>query len=129
MNTLGRVRVLVGIIVGLCSLVAAYSLGGTTQEAPAVVRAHRFELVDADGHVRASLSKGPDVNRSQSNAVASAGLLQIVQQSPMITMFDSKQRRRLELYVPLAGGPTLIMYTENGLPSVILSGGLTVVRP
>ena len=87
------------VIAAVCLMVTAaaiaYVVGQAKATAPKVVRAQRFELVDAQGRPRAMLGLGPDG-------------------SPALELTDEKRQVRAALSLAPAGGqPTLVLYDDN----------------
>lgn len=87
------------VIVAMCLLVAvaavAWAAGQAKASAPEVIRAQRFDLVDAEGRVRGRLS------------IASSS-------GPALLLYDENGTVRARLRLSLDGSPTLDLYDTDG---------------
>jgi len=97
------------LVVAVCLVVivaAVVYAAGKAKAVPVqeVVRAKRFELVDAEGRVR--------------------GALELVGVEPRLVLYDEKSRQRAKLLLGPDGSPTLVLRDEKGNLRVILGAGV-----
>ena len=68
----GKWAVVLAVLVVLAAIALAYAAGQAKAAAPEVVRAQRFEVVDAEGRVRIALAMGGENGQSPGLALLDA---------------------------------------------------------
>ncbi len=108
------------LVVALCVVVTvaavAYAAGKATGEVPEVIRAKRFELVDADGRVRAALGLGrgqPVLAFADTGGKARVLLALSDDGTPGLGLADGDGEVRAVLRVRGDGSPSLELREEH----------------
>ncbi len=118
------------VIVAVCLVVAAvavaYAAVQNKASGPDVVRAQRFELVDAEGRVRAllamSLDGRPGLAFLDEKGEGRAGLV-LGTDGPTLELWDKKGKLRARLAVHPDLGPALTLHDEQGVMRAGLLAG------
>ena len=117
------------VIVAVCLVVTvaaiAYAAGKTT--APEVIRAQRFELVDAEGRVRIEMSiaglsgQAPGIRLLDEKGTGRAGLVLFRDGRPGLALSDEKGAVRAGLGLLRDGRPIMTLSDEKGEARAALS--------
>ena len=91
----GKWAVVLTVLALLAAVAAAWAAGQAKVSAPEVIRAQRFDLVDAEGRVRGRLS------------IASSS-------GPALLLYDQEGGVRARVWLSLDGSPTLNLYDTDG---------------
>jgi hypothetical protein len=110
------------LVAAVCLVVTvaavAYAAGQAKTATPKVVRAQKFEVVDAQGRVRATLGLLPDGSPSleltDEQGKTRAQLSLYSDGSPYLGLQDAKLKTRAELSLDSGGRPSLALSDEQG---------------
>ena len=122
--------IVVVVLVVLAAVATAYAAGKTAAPVQEVVRAKRFELVDAEGRVRIEIGMGgvdrrwqtPGVRLLDQKGNVRATLEVYPQGHPNLTLRDEKGEVRAMLALAFDDSPVIWMYDEKGKTRAV--GGL-----
>lgn len=112
----GKWAIVLAVVLVLGAVAVAFAAGKT--RAPEVIRAQRFELVDAEGRLRGVV--GSTVDASVAVALydekgrGRAGLALFPDGSPGLVLFDEKGKPRATLALLPDSGPGLVLLDEKG---------------
>ena len=110
--------IVLAVVVVLGAIGAAYAAGQTKATAPKVVRAQRFELVDAEGRVRGALAFSPDgspalvFTGAEGKSAAALGVL--TGSRPNLMLADKKGKPRAVLTLLTDGTPAFVLWDKEG---------------
>jgi len=114
----GKWVIVLAVVVVLAAVAAAYAAGQAKTDAPKVVRAQRFEVVDGEGKVLATLgveAEGSPALRLHGKKGKGGIILAVLPNgNPMQALFDDKDKMRVEVLV-FSGdsSPRLALNDEN----------------
>jgi hypothetical protein len=113
-------------IVSLCVVVAAAAaFGAGKSAAPDVIQAQRFELVDADGEVRARLSVAPTIGPSlflyDDRGEVRVRLRLTPDGCPSLELWDEEGRGGAAVFVGTEDSPTMVLRRRDGVAHAELS--------
>ena len=114
----GKWAVVLAACIVLAAVAAAYAAGQAKMSAPEVIRAQRFEVVDAEGKVQAVLGLrrdgGATLDLSDAKGLKRATLTLLPDPGgPILVLSDARGEIRATLTVQ-QGGPSLTMRDAKG---------------
>ena len=113
-------RLKVGML-AVVAVVAGLVCIAATEPVAKVVRAERFEVVDAEGRVRAGLGlPAPPAAANLPRAPYAVDALAVLDGSPGLTLRDEKGKTRAGLMVSDDGSPSLMLLDETGKARAML---------
>ena len=112
--------VVLAVLVVLAAVAAVYAGAQVKSDVPQVIRAQRFELVDAQGRVRGEMSmsadgRGPGLMLSDEKGNPRAGLWLLPDGSPVLSLADEKCQPRAVFGMSSDGTPGLAMRDMGGI--------------